>query len=229
MRQSDEVLRNLLPNPTDSGTVLDCAAGMGTQAIGLAKLGFTVEGCDGSEASINQARRDADRMKLPIVFRTDDVRRLENAPENYYGVAMAMDNVLPHLGSLIDIRMAVVAMFSRLRPGGVMITGIRDYDPILAERPTVMAPRFSGNGTGRRIFHEVWDWQDDRRYVCHIYITNEIQHHWEVRHFTGEYCAILKCELADLFREAGCEHVEILLPEQTGYHHPLIRGLKPSA
>jgi glycine/sarcosine N-methyltransferase len=227
MRQSDEVLRKLLPEPAACGTVLDCAAGMGTQAIGLAKMGFAVEGCDGSEASIGQARRDAERLGLPVVFRVDDIRKLETAPEKHYGVALAMDNVLPHLGALPSMRTALSTMFSRLRPGGVMFTGVRDYDPILAEKPTIMPPRFSGNGSGRRIFHEVWDWQDDRRYVCHIYITNEIMHRWEVRHFTGEYCAVLKCEMADLFREAGCEDVQILAPEQTGYHYPLIRGQKP--
>jgi glycine/sarcosine N-methyltransferase len=226
MRQSDEILRKLLPAPNECGTVLDCAAGMGTQAIGLAKMGFAVEGCDGSEVSIGQARRDAERLGLPVVFRVDDIRPLEKAPEAYYGVALAMDNVLPQLGDLASMRAALNAMFSRLHPGGMMVAGVRDYDLILAEHPMTMPPRFSGNGSGRRIFHEVWDWLDDRRYVCHIYITNEIVHRWEVRHFTGEYCAVLKCEMADLFREVGCEDVQILAPEQTGYHYPLIRGQK---
>ena len=124
------------------------------------------------------------------------------------------------------MRVALTAIRSRLRTGGVLLAGIRDYDPILESRPTGTLPSFSENGNGRRIFHEVWDWHDERRYTCHVYVSNEISHHWEVLHFTGHYCAILKCEMADLVRESGFTNVEILTPEQTGFHQPLIRGEK---
>lgn len=227
MRHDDEKLRQLLPDPTACGTLLDCAAGMGTQAIALAQMGYAVEGSDSSEASIAQALRDAERQGVAIPFRVDDVRRLSNAQENFYGAAIALDNVLPHLGNERDMREAVAAVFTRLRSGGIFLTGIRDYDPVLTAKPSIMPPRFSGNGTGRRIFHEVWDWHDDRRYTAHVYITNEVLHHWQVRHFTGDYCAILKCEMADLLCENGFSDVQVLMPEQTGFHQPLIRGTKP--
>ncbi len=226
MRRDDEVLRQFLPDPADCGTLLDCAAGIGTQVIALARLGYLVEGSDSSEASIARARAQAQQQGLSIQFRVDDVRWLEAAPESYYGAAIALDNVLPHLGSMEDMRVALTAIHGRLRPGGVFLTGIRDYDPILQARPTGMAPSFSENGNGRRIFHEVWDWHDERRYTCHVYVSNEISNHWEVLHFTGHYCAILKCEMAELVSACGFGKVEVLLPEQTGFHQPLVRGEK---
>lgn len=226
MRRDDEILRPYLPDPTQCGTVLDCASGIGSQAIALASLGYAVEGSDSSELSISQARLNAAQRGLPIRFRVDDVRRLATAPENYYGAAIALDNVLPHLGSHQDMRNAAAAILCRLKPGGVLLVGIRDYDPVLASRPTVIPPSFTGNGTGRRIFHEVWDWHDERRYTCHVYVTKEVANRWEVMHFTGSYCAILKCEMADLLREAGFRNVEVLSPEVTKYRQPLIRGEK---
>jgi hypothetical protein len=227
MRRDDEILRQFLPDPTYCGTLLDCAAGIGHQSIALASIGYTVEGSDSSEASIARARHYAEQLGLVIPFRVDDVRWLETAPEGYYGAAIALDNVLPHLGCAEDMRTAAVAIQKRLRPGGVLLTSIRDYDPILDLRPTVMPPSFTGNGSGRRIFHEVWDWHDERRYTCHVYVTNEVSRHWEILHFTGDYCAILKCEMAELLREAGFTNVQVLPPEVSGFHQPLIRGQKP--
>jgi SAM-dependent methyltransferase len=224
MRPDAEVLRELLPAPSVCGTVLDCAAGTGAQALALAGMGYAVEGCDSSGASMERAQLDATRRGLAIPFRIDDVRWLETAPADFYGAALALDNVLPHLGSEEEMRVAINAIRSRLRPGGVLLVGIRDYDPVLKARPTSMAPSFSGNGNGRRIFHEVWDWHDERRYTCHVYVTNESANRWETMHFTGNYCAILKCEMAELLCALGFVNVQVFTPEQTGYHQPLIRG-----
>jgi len=50
------VLARLLPAPAIGRRVLDCACGIGTQSIGLAMLGFAVDGSDLSPASIERAR-----------------------------------------------------------------------------------------------------------------------------------------------------------------------------
>ena len=68
LRQRD-VLARLLPVPANGKRVLDCACGIGTQAIGLAMLGFSVEGSDPSNASINRARREAIARGLKAEFR----------------------------------------------------------------------------------------------------------------------------------------------------------------
>jgi SAM-dependent methyltransferase len=224
MRPDVEVLLELLPAPRVCGTVLDCAAATGSPAIALTLKGYAVEGCDSSGASMERALLDASRRGLTIPFRVDDVRWLETAPSDHYGAALALDNVLPHLGSEEEMRAALTAIHRRLRPGGALLVGIRDYDPVLQSRPTSMPPSFSGNGSGRRIFHEVWDWHDERLYTCHVYVTNEIANRWETMHFTGNYCAILKCEMAELLRGCGFMNVNVFTPEQTCYHQPLIRG-----
>src|SRR5262245_21589797 len=78
LRQRD-VLARLLPAPANGKRVLDCACGIGTQAIGLAMLGFSVEGSDPSDASINRARREATARGLKVEFRVDDMRSLSEA------------------------------------------------------------------------------------------------------------------------------------------------------
>src|SRR5262245_16408378 len=57
-RRLREVLTRLLLAAPEGKRPLDCACGIGTQAIGLATLGFVVEGSDPSAASIDRARRE---------------------------------------------------------------------------------------------------------------------------------------------------------------------------
>lgn len=51
------------------GVFLDIGTGPGTQAIALAKLGFTVTGSDLSEAAIHRAQS----LQSPVTFVTDDI------------------------------------------------------------------------------------------------------------------------------------------------------------
>jgi len=47
----DRLIRAIHKNPVD---VLDCSCGIGTQAIGLARLGYRVQGTDISERSLER-------------------------------------------------------------------------------------------------------------------------------------------------------------------------------
>ena len=55
--------------PTASLRILDCACGIGTQALGLAQRGHTLVGADLSPAAICRARREAEQRRLPPVHR----------------------------------------------------------------------------------------------------------------------------------------------------------------
>ncbi len=224
MSHHSEVLRAVLPPPEACGVVLDCAAGIGTMAISLASLGYTVEGSDLAEASIDRARREAAAKGLNINFRVDDIRKLEKAPKEHYGAVMALDNVIPHLGDMECQRETLEAMLSRLRPGGSLLLSIRDYEKLIKERPALMPPTFHGKPGSRRIVHELWDWHDERCYTFHLYITRQTDNRWDVLHFTGTYHAVTTDEIAQMLDDIGCEAIEVMPPEQTGFHQPLIRA-----
>lgn len=49
-------------------TILDCACGIGTQAIGLAALGYPVTASDLSEGALLQAKERAAKQGLQIRF-----------------------------------------------------------------------------------------------------------------------------------------------------------------
>jgi len=61
-------------------------------------------------------------------------------------------------------------MASLLRPGGLFVASVRDYDTMAEEKPRVSDQRVFGGGAERRVVFQVWDWRrDGRGYRIHQY------------------------------------------------------------
>jgi len=163
--------------------ILDCACGIGTQSLGLAKMGFRVTGCDISSKSIERARLEAEKRNLHIQFSVANLLNLDHLGESRFDTVICMDNALPHLQSAEELSQAAIQFRASLRPGGSFMASIRDYDRLPKERPAVQGPFFYSDEGRRRIVFQVWDWLDDRNYAFHLYITREIANAlWETVH-----------------------------------------------
>jgi glycine/sarcosine N-methyltransferase len=217
------VLCRLLPSPVVAGVVLDCACGIGTQALGLARAGYKVEATDLSSAAIERAKVEAAARNLEIAFRVDDMRELRTSASGKFGIVIAFDNAIPHLDSEDQVCMALSAMRDRLRPGGKLLVSLRDYGPLMEQHPSIMQPTMFWDEGRRRIVHQIWDWQDERRYAVHLYITRQAPNdEWITSHFLGHYRAITTQELAARIEHVGFRGVQILQPMQTAYYQPIV-------
>jgi SAM-dependent methyltransferase len=201
--------------------ILDCACGIGTQALGLAALGHRVVGSDLSPAAVARARREAADRGLEISFHVSDMTSLAEIEDGDFDVAAAFDNAIPHL-SAERVRLAVAAMGSKLRPGGLFLASIRDYDRIAKEKPKVDGPAFFGGRGKRRIVHQVWDWIDDERHTVHLYITVESESGWTAHHFVSEYRCLPRDELSRALQASGFKDVRWMMPSETGLYIPLV-------
>jgi glycine/sarcosine N-methyltransferase len=150
--------------------ILDCACGIGTQSLGLAAQGHHLVGCDLSPAEVRRATREAEQRGLDIEFHVSDMTDLKEISQTGFDVVSAFDNALPHLTSN-ELITAVGAMASKLKPGGLFIASIRDYDLLLQHKPAMQEPAFFGDAGSRRIIHQVWDWTDTAAYTLHLYLT----------------------------------------------------------
>jgi glycine/sarcosine N-methyltransferase len=202
--------------------ILDCAAGIGTQTLGLAGRGHALMGTDLSEAAIARARREAQQRNLAIPFEVADMRDLSGVRESGFDVVLAADNALPHLLTGEDLCRAVQQIGGKLRRGGLFIASIRDYDQAIANRPITPPPAFFQDDEYRRIVHQIWDWTSDRLYTMHLYITQETRNGWTCRHFTSVYRALLREELTSILTRAGFGEVRWLMPAESGYYQPLV-------
>jgi glycine/sarcosine N-methyltransferase len=207
---------------TSALRVLDCACGIGTQSLGLAKRGFHVTGCDVSPAAVQRARLEAGTRRLSVEFSVADMLRLETLRASAFDIAVCMDNALPQLVSEKELYQAAVQIRMKLRSGGLFMASIRDYDQLIKERPVVQGPFFYRDEGRRRIVHQIWDWIDDRTYSFHLYITRENAGGWETHHFVSRYSAVLRGELTGVLNRAGFSNVRWLAPPESAFYQPVV-------
>jgi glycine/sarcosine N-methyltransferase len=217
------ILRSVLPR--SPLRLLDCACGIGTQAIGFAQAGHQVVASDLSPAALARAIGEAERRGLPISCTVSDMTSLAEIDGDDFDVVAVMDNALPHLTSS-QLAQAARAMGSKLKPQGVLIASIRDYDQLMVDRPIVHGPAFYGAAGTRRIVHQVWDWIDKERYVFHVYITQQSGDAWISHHFASEYRCLLRGELTSALNDAGFGEVRWLTPADSGYYQPIVLATK---
>lgn len=201
--------------------ILDCACGIGTQAIGFAAMGHHVVASDLSRAAIKRAQQEALCRSLNISFYVSDMTSLLEVVDSEFDVVVAIDNALPHL-NIAQLGQAASAIASKLKPKGLFLASIRDYDKLVIQRPTIQEPAFYGTDGTRRIVHQIWDWIDDARYAVHLYITTKSGEGWETHHFVSEYRCLLREELSDVLRNAGFEAVHWLMPSESGFYQPVV-------
>jgi SAM-dependent methyltransferase len=197
----DRVIRARVPEAHD---VLDCACGIGTQAIGLALRGYRVHGTDLSPEPVERARREATRLGAEVTFGLADFRDLSGVPGTYDAV-VCCDNALPHMLETEEMVRALGEMHAKLRPCGVLVVTLRDFDEALQSRPqlrpTVLVP-----GPPRRVLVRMHDWDDERpEYVVRYVIVTETSDGWTARELSMRYRAYTTAETEAAAREAGFE------------------------
>ena len=202
--------------------ILDCACGIGTQALGLASLGFTVTACDLSPASVERTRVEAAKRRLNVRLFVADMLDLTEIPDSNFDAVMCMDNALPHLESDEQLFQAATQIRRKLRAGATFMGSIRDYDTLVQERPVVQEPAFFSDQGRRRIVHQVWDWSDERRYAFHLYITRELQGGWETQHYVSNCRAVLREEFSRILQAAGFVGCRWILTAESGFYQPIV-------
>lgn len=208
--------------PPGQVRILDCACGIGTQALGLASLGYNVTACDLSAAAVERLRLESARRGLNIETLVADMRDLTAVPDGRFDVVVCMDNALPHLDSDAELLSAANQIRKKLCPGGTFIASIRDYDALIAQKPAVQGPAFYSDGGKRRIVHQVWDWIDDRSYTFHLYITMEQADGWHTQHYVSKYRALLREQLDGILQSAGFNETRWIFPSDSGFYQPIV-------
>jgi glycine/sarcosine N-methyltransferase len=218
--QQGEVLDRLIREAVGGAAhVLDCSCGIGTQAIGLALRGHRVQGTDISERSLERARAEAARLDADVSFALADFRDLATVGDAF-DVVISCDNALPHLLEESEVADALRAMRSKLRPGGVLIVSIRDYDQ---ERPPPPAP-YVVEGPPRRLVVRMHDWDapDSPLYTVRFFFITESEDGWELAHHSARYRAMPRSELERAAAAAGFADIAWREAGETGYHQPIL-------
>ena len=204
--------------------ILDCACGIGTQAIGLASLGYPVTASDFSTGALTEARQRAAKQNVDIRFAQADFRRLEQIFEGSFDIVIAMDNALPHMLTREDLEKAIRSITGRIREGGIFVASIRDYDALLMDKPLYSPPYIHKTDLGQRVSFQTWVWEGEHYKLTQYIIEDEGA--LQVSKFECEYRATRREELTEQLHCAGCSRVEWKFPEETGFYQPIVIARK---
>jgi SAM-dependent methyltransferase len=203
-------------------SVLDAAAGIGTQTLGLLARGFRVTASDLSPAAVGRAQREAARGGLRLASVAADFRALPVRSASV-DVVLVCDNALPHLETEIDIGTALAECLRCARPGGGCVISMRDYGPPPPAGTVEIQPYGERAWAGRR-YHvrQVREWRGPRYDVT-----------FEITPADGgaaativktSYLAITVARMAELMRSAGFEDVQRL---DGRFFQPVLLGTRP--
>ncbi|MFD5072003.1 class I SAM-dependent methyltransferase [Streptomyces sp. NPDC058369] len=215
--------------------VLDCACGIGTQALGLAALGHRVTGSDLSPAAAARAGREAAARGLDLRTTAADMTRLPFG-DGLFDVVVCADNSLPHLLTPDAVEAALGEMRRVLRPGGVLLVSTRPYDRLRRERPASTPPQVREETTGRVVTFQLWHWRPDgERY--------DLEHFqllpggdggegesggYEVRTRRTSYWALSQEQLTGFAGRAGLTDAAWHEAEESGFFQPVLVARRPA-
>ena len=209
----------------DAQDVLDCSCGIGTQAIGLAREGYRVFGTDISERAVERARGEAARLGQDVAFGVADFRDLDSVAGTF-DVVISCDNSVPHLLDLQELETALRAMSHKLRPGGLLLISIRDYDQALVDRASSTSRLIEG--PPRRVDLRVYDWEPDCPvHTVHVLLLSESGAGWTVSHHHVRYRALTRSELTRVAEQVGFIAATWHDPRDIGYYQPVFTAIRP--
>jgi SAM-dependent methyltransferase len=218
----DRFLAEQLGNP-GPWSILDCSCGIGTQAIGLALHGHQVHATDLSPVSVECARRESAEFGVTLTFGVADFRHLSESISDTFDVVISCDNSFAHCLHDDDIAAALTSIKSRLKPGGLLLVSIRDYDALIAKRPVFNSKHVQDRPDGRRVVFQVWDWASDgRSYRLSQFLIKENDGGYELKHFETELRALRRDEIMTAVQGAGYEEVRWHVPDASGYYQPIV-------
>jgi SAM-dependent methyltransferase len=203
--------------------VLDVACGIGTQSLGLARLGYAVAASDLSGAAVDRARREAQARGLHIDFSVTDMREAYPHHGKQFDLVIACDNAVPHLLTDADLLEAFRQMHLCVRAGGGCLISVRDYDK--EERSGVQVKPFGLRVEEARkyLMFQVWEFHG-LVYDLSMYFVEDRGTAECVTHvMRSKYYAVGTDKLMQLMSEAGFSDVRRL---DGRFFQPVIVGTR---
>lgn len=139
--------------------VLDCACGIGWNAIDLARRGYRVSASDGSAAMVAQARQNALRAGIQLEIRVGRWDALPTVWSERFDLVLCLGNSLVHANAGDGLTQALRGMRAILTPGGRLALDSRDWEDgkWAPGHHVEVASRTDVRGEERAIVVRTWD------------------------------------------------------------------------
>lgn len=214
--QEGDYLASLLQG-LEVQNVLDCACGVGTQALGLAQHGYRVTASDISAEFIREAQKNAAHANLDMSFREASMDSLSASFTEQFDVVLSAGDGLPHLKTKAGVKQALIEMSQRVRPGGWLLIGLNDYEQIKREKPRFFFTRICEAETARKLFVFLADYPDKDTIVANLIHLEEVNGVWEQStHIATPKYMLDRPQVETLLQEVGYQEI-ICNPHRWGW------------
>lgn len=198
----EQQLRTLGEDPSQL-RVMDTACGTGHHAIALANLGFQVSGSDLFPEMVSLADANAKAAGVRVAFRTAGFGSISESfkqPGEFEAV-LCLGNSLPHVASEADLKNALRDFKELLRPGGLLLLQMRNFDLVMGEKKRWMEPQTVKDGSTEWLFLRFYDFETDGKIQFNILsLHRKANAPWQTQltstHLLPIYSEELKVDLA---------------------------------
>lgn len=202
--------------------ILDAACGIGTQTLPLAARGFQLVARDISPAAINRLQPEADARGLVVDAAVADMRQVGSCVSGAFDAVLAFDNSVTHLLNDDDLRTAFGQFLWALRPGGVFLCSVRDYDKVQRGEHAIHVYGARQHHGERFQLRQEWSWDDPLHYQATFIIDKETPSGLARELCTvGRFYAVSTERLLELMHEAGFQDCRRI--DETIYQ-PILAG-----
>lgn len=197
-------------------SVLDASCGTGLQSVPLAKLGFSVTASDPSPAMLQKATENAASFGV-----TDKMRFVQadflslptatKAMDTPFDAVITKGDALTHLISDADLSAALRNLAALLRPDGVLVVGIRDYDFMLEDRIRFVPGQFHDEPDEQIMTYEIRDFEDSDPVTVRFntFIVTGINADYQVRKHSVLHRALTGEALESLLTDCGFNLIRV--------------------
>jgi SAM-dependent methyltransferase len=200
-------------------SILDVSCGIGTQALGLAGLGYQVTASDLSPQAVERAKNEAQMRGLNIDFSVADMRRAYEHHGRQFDLVLAADNAVPHLLSDGEILAAFRQFFNCCRSGGGCMISVRDYEREDLTSGQVRPYGLRVEGGVRYLIFQVWEFTGPIYEISMYFVRDDRSVPPQTQVMRTHYYAVGIPKLIDLLRQAGFARVRRI---DEGYFQPVL-------
>jgi 2-polyprenyl-3-methyl-5-hydroxy-6-metoxy-1,4-benzoquinol methylase len=124
-------------------TALDAGAGTGFYSLLMAQSGVQVSALDVSSEMIRHLKANAKKKKLSLNARVGQFSDIRKIFTREYDAVFCLGNSLPHLRTKRELYWSIKNFIHVLKPGGVLILQLLNYDRILKNRERILSVKES--------------------------------------------------------------------------------------
>jgi SAM-dependent methyltransferase len=135
---SKDLLERVLKTLSPGTRVLDCACGIGSDAVALARRGYNVTASDGSASMVAETQRRSGQFGVEINITQSRWQDLSERVPGSFELILCLGNSMVHTETKSNMLSSLDGIKKVLSPGGVLVIDSRNWELLYDSKPRII-------------------------------------------------------------------------------------------